>query len=193
MGNNDQVVIGKESCIMIYELVKFKDNPEALSNPTQPYVFSQHDPEDTKKLAEAIVARMYELKGVGISANQLGIPWSIFAIRGEPADFVFFNPNITYYSPDRFKEEEACLSFPGLVVPIKRSHEIRLRFSDLNGDTSAETFKGLTARVCQHEFLHLQGRMWFEGCNRFHLERAIRKAKNGGNDYSHLGLMRYAQ
>ena len=179
---------------MTLELVTAFTNLEALKTPTIPYVFSDHKPEDTAQLCKDMVEALYKYDGLGISANQLGLPWSIFAIRSEePEKAVIFNPHIAMPGEEIVKLEEACLSFPRLVVPIKRAKVIRVRFASATGETDSHTFTGMTARVFAHEMDHLAGRMFFEGCSRFHLERAIRQAKNKGYDYSAMGLMKYAK
>jgi len=140
-----------------------------------------------------MVESLYHYNGLGISANQLGMEWAIFAMRGDPEDFVVFNPRIVYESPEQDIMEEGCLSWPELRVKMKRSKEIRVRFSGPDDKTVSMTFRNLTSRVVQHEVLHLRGQQWFQGCSRLQLEPAIRRAKNKGYDYSGMGLLRYAK
>jgi peptide deformylase len=140
-----------------------------------------------------MVESLYHYNGLGISANQLGMSDAIFAMRGDPEDFVIFNPRIVYYSPEQDIMEEGCLSWPELRVKMKRSKEIRVRFSGPDDKTVSMTFRNLTARVIQHEKLHLEGKQWFEGCSRLQLEPAIRRAKNKGYDYTGMGLLKYAK
>jgi len=109
------------------------------------------------------------------------------------SDYAVFNPEIVMSGAETIKLDEACLSWPALILPINRAKQIQVRCSDFNGLTDTLTFTGLTARVFQHEISHLRGKHWFEGCSRFHLQRAIKNAKNKGFDYSHMGLMRYAK
>ena len=114
-------------------------------------------------------------------------------MRGDPEDFVLFNPRIVYLSPEQDIMEEGCLSFPELKVKMKRSKEIRMRFASPHGEIMSHTFKNITARVVQHEMQHLEGKQWFEGCSRLQLEPAIRRAKNKGHDYSAMRLMKNAK
>lgn len=173
------------------DLIKIDDPTNLLWTPTIPYVFAEHSQKETEKLAKDIVEAMYRYKGVGISANQLGIKWSIFAFRAEP-DYVCFNPVLAYQSDDKSIMDEACLSWPWLIIKMKRSNEIRLRFQDHHGESSSFTFKGMTARVITHEMQHINGNPWFEGANRIHIERGIRQAKRKKIDYSGAGLLSYA-
>lgn len=175
------------------ELVTYKNNLEALLTPTIPYVFSEHTWGETEQLARDMIALMYKRNGLGLSANQCGLPWSVFVMRGMPADIACFNPRIAMYSDEIIKLEEGCLSFPNLLLPIERPKHGRVRFAGPNGEVSSHTFTGMTFRIFQHEMSHLEGKMFFEGCNRLHLERAIRHAKKHGNDYSGMRFMKYCR
>jgi peptide deformylase len=122
---------------------------------------------------------MYENNGLGLAANQVGVPYSVFAMRGQPQNYVCFNPRIVQPSAEEIILEEGCLSFPGLVVKVKRPRHIRVRFQLPNGETVTETFIGMTARVFQHEMDHLQGKLYFNRANRYHKEVAMKKWKRG--------------
>src|SRR5580765_6336759 len=136
----------------------YKDNLKLLLTPTKEYVFADHSPEETEQLAKDLVNAVYETNGLGIAANQIGLPWSAFAFRGAEADHVVFNPQIVMHGAEQVKLEEACLSWPNLVVPMTRSKHIQVKISDYHGTTNLMTFTGLTARVFQHEKCHIQGK-----------------------------------
>lgn len=177
----------------IFPLTTAKTNLDLLLQPAKPYLFNEHKVEDTHQLCKDMVESLYHYNGLGISGNQLGLSWNVFAMRGDPEDYVIFNPRVVHFSPEQDIMSEGCLSWPGLHVKMKRSKEIRVRFSGPDNNTVSMTFKGITARVIQHEVNHLQGKMWFDGCSRLQLEPAIRRARNEGFDYSDMGLMRYAK
>lgn len=166
---------------------------EKLKTPTKPFLFQDHTKEEAKQIAEDMVEAMYRLNGLGISANQLGLPWSIFAMRGQDFDLVCFNPSIAMPSTETIKLEEGCLSWPGLILNINRWRHLRVRFSDYEGYTETFEYTGMTARVFQHELEHLAGEVFFDGVSRFHLERAVKNARNKGFDYSPLGIMKHAR
>ena len=75
--------------------------------------------------------------------------------------------------------EEGCLSFPGLIVKVKRPQHIRVRFQTPNGDTITKQFTGMSARVFQHEIDHLNGVLYFNRANRYHRDVAMLKWKRG--------------
>lgn len=156
-------------------IIKYPD--PVLTTPTQPFDFKA-PPGDPQELAVAMMQVMNEHNAVGLAANQLGVPFSVFVLRGHPHNFVCFNPKIVFYSPEEEAENEGCLSFPGVNVKIKRSKEIRVRFQTPSGETVTQTFTGLTARAFQHEMDHLDGKIFVNRANRVHRDKAMRKYYN---------------
>ena len=134
---------------------------------------------DPVEFAKKLVEFMYENNGLGLAANQVGVPYRIFAMRGQPENFVCFNPRIVGESSKKIVLEEGCLSYPRLVVKVKRPEFVRVRFQAPNGEMMTKTFTGMTARVFQHEYDHLDGIRFFDRANKFHKDQAMRKFKNG--------------
>jgi peptide deformylase len=134
-------------------------------------------PFDPVQFSQNLVKFMYDNNGLGIAANQVGTPYRIFAMRGAPENFVCFNPKIVQYSEQTVVLEEGCLTYPGLLVKIKRSEFIRVRFQTPNGETLTKQFIGMSARVFQHEMDHLDGIVFYNRANKFHREQALRKWK----------------
>lgn len=132
-------------------------------------------PTDPVELAKTLVHEMMAHKGVGLSANQLGLPYRAFAIQGIPM-IVMFNAKIVSYSETQSILAEGCLSFPGLRIKIKRPDSVRVRFTLPNGETKTETFDGLSAKIVQHEIDHMNGVTFFDRATRFHLDQARRQA-----------------
>jgi peptide deformylase len=134
-------------------------------------------PFDPVQYAQNLVKCMYENNGLGLAANQVGTPYRIFAMRAAPENFVCFNPKIVQQSEQDVTLEEGCLTYPGLIVKIKRPEFIRVRFQTPNGETLTKQFIGMSARVFQHEMDHLDGIVFYTRANRFHREQAMRKWK----------------
>lgn len=155
-----------------------KDDP-ILQTIVKPFDF-KNPPTDPKKLADDLIAFMCENNALGLAANQVGLPYHAFAI-GSPANpeecSVIFNGNIVSHSDETESLEEGCLTFPGLYVIIKRYSNVRMRITDFEGNTTTNTFDGLTARIMQHEMDHLNGILFTEHASKFHLDRAKRKKK----------------
>lgn len=140
--------------------------------------FDFNDPPfDPIEFAQNLVKFMYENNGLGLAANQVGVPYRIFAMRGSPENFVCYNPKIVQNSEQTISLEEGCLSYPGLLVKVKRPEFVRVRFTNPNGDTITKQFIGMSARVFQHEYDHLEGIRFFDKANKFHRDRAMRKWK----------------
>jgi peptide deformylase len=168
------------------------NNDEFLTTPVPDFDFNE-PPIDPAELATNLVATMYSRNGYGLAANQCGLPYRCFAMIGPQEDFVFFNPRIVYFAPEKDNLEEGCLSFPGLIIKVPRSTSVRIRFQGPNGETFSRTLTGMSARVAQHELCHLDGKMFFEGITKLRLSRSIKDAKKRKYDYSNRGMMKYAK
>jgi peptide deformylase len=157
---------------------------------SEPFDFS--DPQmDPMELSRMLVEQMVDSNGLGLSAIQIGIPLRVCAIRANPKNIVMFNPNIVNFSEEKQFAEEGCLSFPHLLIPVERSIEIRVRFKWPNQEVQTEKWRGLTARVVQHEVQHMDGEAFFKGLSRYKLDKAIKFAKKFGTDYTTSGLHRF--
>ena len=146
-----------------------------LTQPTKRFNFLA-PPFEPVQFAQDLIKFMYDKNGIGLAANQVNIPYSIFAMRGTPENFVCFNPTIVWYSDAIINLDEGCLSFPGLYVKIKRPQHIRVRFHTPNGDVETRKFTGLTARIFQHELEHLQGKSFTNNVSKLKLDMAVKKS-----------------
>ncbi len=106
---------------------------------------------------------MYETKGVGLSANQVGLPYRFFVMNQtgdanrKDQEFVFINPEITLGAGKPELGEEGCLSFPKIYAEVKRAPKVTVEGFDIQGNPVKKIFKGFAARIVQHEFDHLNG------------------------------------
>jgi len=158
------------------ELVKYP-NP-ILSTPVPEFDFD-NSPISPGEFATELLKTMNSFNGVGLSSNQVGLRYRAFAMRSYPENFVCFNPKIVYHSDNVTLMDEACLSFPGITVKVKRPNEIRVRFQTPSGMIVTKKFEGLTARTFQHEMDHLDGLLFFNRANRYHREKALKGYYNG--------------
>lgn len=105
---------------------------------------------------------MYETEGVGLAANQVGLPFRLFVMNptGDPEkpeeEHVFINPVILKKS-GKIEDNEGCLSFPGIHADVLRSESIDVEAIDLKGEVFRFQWKGHPARIVQHETDHLNG------------------------------------
>ena len=110
-------------------------------------------------LTERMFELMFQAKGVGLAAPQMGLSVRLFVAcpSPDPADRrVYANPVVTAAAGWQ-EEEEGCLSLPGIASKIKRRASVTLRALDLAGKPFEQTGEGLLARIFQHEIDHLDG------------------------------------
>lgn len=113
---------------------------------------------------------MYGAHGVGLAAPQVGLSIRLFVIdatsfaEDEPAleNFkkVFINAQIQEESGEKWAFNEGCLSIPDIREDIHRQETIRISYFDENWEQHEETFSGLAARVIQHEYDHIEGKLF---------------------------------
>jgi peptide deformylase len=132
-------------------------------------------PYDPKELAQALHDKMISQDGLGLSANQVGIPYRVFVMRTGDEPFAIFNPKIVDVSDKEIPMKEGCLSYPLLFLSVKRPDSVRIRFQNEEGETRTEKFIGMTARIAQHEFDHMLGKVYTQKASAFETQRAMRK------------------
>lgn len=162
------------------ELTLVQANDPVLKTACIPFDFA-NPPMDPEKLAKSLVEAMAEFNGIGLSANQVGLPWRVFAMVGYPVNFVLFNPRIVDTSEETDMAEEGCLSYPGIVINIKRPHAVRIRFQGPDGETYTKQFGGMTARIICHEMEHMDGKNFIQNISKLRADIAIKKAKKHYN------------
>lgn len=127
-----------------------------------------------------LVADMHETMdashGVGLAAPQIGVGLRIFtylfenedgvAPRGTLVNPVLTTGKISEVAPDPDEEAEGCLSVPGQAWPLKRAEWVHIAGQDENGDPVAFEANGWFARVMQHEYDHLDGKLYVDRLNR---------------------------
>jgi peptide deformylase len=112
---------------------------------------------DAKKVSELLKKALVYHRGLGLAANQIGLPYRAFAMMVWEKPTVFFNPIITELDPDTVAMTEMCLSFPGKEICIKRPKTCRLNYSDENNVRHTRLLDGIEARCALHEVDHLNG------------------------------------
>ncbi len=140
-----------------YELLKIHDEYDTiLQNPTKHWDFS-NPPFDIKYLTFSMIETMLKNHGLGLSANQVGIPYRIFVMGTGQFVEAIINPLVL--EMDEITEEsiEGCLSYPGLFLRIPRPKSIKVEYFDWSGNVKRNKFEGMTARVFLHEYDHLDG------------------------------------
>lgn len=130
---------------------------------------------DTHGLSEIIEnmwETMYYADGVGLAAPQAGLPIRLFVVDGnggsdeEPQlselKKVFINPEIIELSGDNWVMNEGCLSLPEIREDVSRPDTVRIKYFDENFTEHDEVFSGFMGRVIQHEYDHLEGKLFID-------------------------------
>ena len=115
---------------------------------------------DRSKLSYTLTENMFHYKGVGLSANQIGINERAFVmmidIESEET-ITCFNPKIIKESKKLISYEEGCLSYPGLQLNISRPSTIIVKYEDEGKELHKIKLEGFIARIFQHEYDHMEG------------------------------------
>ncbi len=137
-----------------------------LRKPTRP-VETLND--EILELARDLVDTMKAYEGLGLSANQIGKLWSMFALDLEALEVgegtqVFVNPRIVYREGS-YVDEEGCLSFPELYIDVERAKFVILQAKIIKDGELVDvelSANDLFARAIQHELDHLQGILFID-------------------------------
>jgi peptide deformylase len=125
-----------------------------------------------KKLADAMLATMYEEGGIGLAANQVGELRRLVVMdlkngteaEGQPPQReprVFVNPELLA-AEGEIVTEEGCLSVPDFRAEVKRAARVRVRYRTLSGEAKEASLEGVGAVCIQHEIDHLNGKLFVD-------------------------------
>ena len=115
---------------------------------------------DRSKLSYTLTENMFHHRGVGLSANQIGIEERTFVMISdmETQDTTTcFNPKIIKYYKDEIIFEEGCLSYPDLFIKISRPSTIVVKYEDEGKKLHKVKYTELVSRIFQHEYDHMEG------------------------------------
>ncbi|MDR0938566.1 MAG: peptide deformylase [Mediterranea sp.] len=127
---------------------------------------------ELKELIANMFETMEHADGVGLAAPQVGLPIRVVVITLDPLsdelpEFkgfrrAYINAHIIEVGGEEVGMEEGCLSIPGIHETVKRADRIRVRYMDPDFVEHDEVVEGYLARVMQHEFDHLDGKMFID-------------------------------
>jgi len=126
---------------------------------------------DLSQLIEDMYETMHNASGIGLAAPQIGKSMRIFIVDGtiiedEPAmaDFkkAFVNPVMLEELGEAWEYEEGCLSIPNIREKVERKEKLRIRYYDQSWNLHEEEFDGMKARIIQHEYDHIEGKMFVD-------------------------------
>jgi peptide deformylase len=108
---------------------------------------------------------MYAEEGVGLAAPQVGVGDRVIVVdpRDEETEpFALINPEIVLFGAEVVRDEEGCLSIPGLKEIVERPATVRVEAIDSEGERVSIDADGLLARILQHEVDHLDGILFLD-------------------------------
>ena len=118
-----------------------------------------------RKLADDMLATMYEAAGIGLAATQVDVHERLVVIdvsENRDSPLVLINPEIVWASPETRIGEEGCLSVPGIYDGVERSIAVKVQALDLDGMRQVHEAEGMLAVCIQHEMDHLLGKVFVE-------------------------------
>ncbi len=124
--------------------------------------------DDIRRLADDMLATMYDAPGIGLAAPQVGVLGRMLVmdcVKGEdeaPKPIVLINPEITWSSDERSTCNEGCLSIPEQYADVERPASVKVRWLGVDGKDHEEQFDDLWATCVQHEIDHLDGKLFID-------------------------------
>ena len=149
--------------------------------------------DEIRQLVDDMFETMYNAKGIGLAAPQIGESIRLFIVDASPfgededdpeaqkvKDFkeVFINPEIIETFGDNYPFEEGCLSIPNIREDVLRDDEINIRYYDRDWNLREKQFDGYAARVIQHEYDHIEGVLFTDRLNPLKKRMLKRKLKD---------------
>jgi peptide deformylase len=123
-----------------------------------------------KELVDNMFETMYAARGVGLAAPQVGMSMRLFVIDATPFDDdepelkdfkkAFINATILEETGEEWGFNEGCLSIPDIREDVYRKPVVKMSYYDQNWKHHEETFRGMAARVIQHEYDHIEGKLF---------------------------------
>jgi peptide deformylase len=126
---------------------------------------------DVKQLVADMFETMYGASGIGLAAPQVGKGIRLFVVDGtsmedepdmENFKKVFINPTILTEVGTPWEFEEGCLSIPNIREKISRKETITVRYYDEDWKLHEEEYDGMKARIIQHEYDHIEGKLFVD-------------------------------
>lgn len=132
--------------------------------------------ETYSQIGSAMLEILRDKGGIGLSANQVGLPLNMCVIELQSSDpKILLNPRITKMSDKMISSKEGCLSLPGSVLTVNRHKNIVVEYEDVRGETQKLDAEGLLSCCLQHEIDHLKGILMINRVTSFHKTKALKQ------------------
>ena len=156
------------------------DKHESLAQSSTDWDFKSDG--DAEKLESEMINFMLANDGIGLAANQVNLTKRVFTIGsnhapGFPKPFAVFNPVILDASKETIIDTEGCLSYPGLLLKVKRPEWIVAQWQNSKGEWQEAKLEGYLNKCFQHEFDHLNGVCFVDRVSQLKLQLAYKKLR----------------
>jgi peptide deformylase len=180
----------------IFKLIPPQDpRVQTLIAPFSDDMLKDTDIKDRKDLSDKMFKTMNKYSGLGLSANQCGLPFRMFVMGDNlllenRRKITAFNPKIIEKLPTdlRYKEQvlmkEGCLTFPFLFLNINRPRIIEVEYEDIEGKLIKEDLDAMFSRIFQHEYDHMQGIVFTDRVSKLKLDMAKKKQMKMIKEYA---------
>ena len=154
-------------------IIDNKKEEKFLRQKTVDFDFAKFKKSEIRNLIKTMREIMKHANGVGLSANQIGLPYRFFIAQvpdsqGKLKFYAIANPELTKIGKETVTLEEGCLSVPETYGPTERHYRVVLTGYDYNGKKIKIKAWGLLARVFQHEVDHLNGSLFIDTAKALH-------------------------
>ena len=160
-----------------------QDDPRVRSAiaPWTDDLLKEHNFKDRKEVSDLMFKTMLRYGGIGLSANQVGLPFNMFVLGDhmqveKGLKMTCFNPMIISTSMETVLMKEGCLTYPFLFLSLARPRKVIVKYTDENGDLKEGNLDGQISRIYQHEYDHMIGRNFTELASKMKLDMAKKKA-----------------
>ena len=143
--------------VQLEPLPLYDDKHPMLSKEIPEYPTQSLPNQAMDTLVKRLRMTMKKFGGIGLSANQCGVFERVFIIGTDDFEMVCINAKVTKVSENMVKDNEGCLSFPGLYIKIERPSEIEVEYTTEKGEVKKQVLTGITARCFLHELDHMNG------------------------------------
>ena len=141
---------------------------------------------DERRLMDDMLETMYEAKGIGLAAIQIGVPKPIIVLdignkEKEKEPMYFVNPVIKNKNSEHSTYEEGCLSVPNQFAEVDRPSTCEVEYLDYNGNKKILKASGLLATCIQHEMAHLEGILFIDYLSKLKKMMIVKKLSKQKN------------
>jgi len=150
-----------------------------------------------KKILDDMLKTMYQAPGIGLAAPQVGIDKRLIVMdvsprpglkryqeenneekqEFKPNPIQMINPEITWVSEKKEKDQEGCLSIPLIMADVIRPESCKVKYLNKNGESKELHAKGLLSRCIQHEIDHINGVLFIDHLSKTKKDMVLRKMK----------------